>query len=269
MAKVFVITGPSGVGKGTLIATLLERVPDLELSVSATTREPREGEVDGRDYHFLTPEQFDQRIEREDFLEFATYSGHRYGTLRSEVRKRLEAGRSVVLEIEVQGARQVRAAMRESIQVFIAPPDPAVLRAAARGARLRLAGGDRRAARGRRAGARRPGRVRPLPRQRRSGAGGGRAGGDRAWRAGPACRLRRRMIKPRVDKLLEHADSHYAAVVVAAKRARQINSYFHNLGEGGFGEYPPPMVETRGDRNYLSMALEELAEGKLKYEYRA
>ncbi|HEU4905925.1 MAG TPA: guanylate kinase [Solirubrobacterales bacterium] len=128
MAKVFVITGPSGVGKGTLIAKLLERVPDLELSVSATTREPRPGEVDGRDYHFLTPEQFDGRIEREDFLEFATYSGHRYGTLRSEVRKRLEQGRSVVLEIEVQGARQVRAAMRESIQVFIAPPEPAVLR---------------------------------------------------------------------------------------------------------------------------------------------
>lgn len=128
MSKVFVITGPSGVGKGTLISKLLERVPGLELSVSATTRGPREGEVDGRDYHFLTPDEFDRRIEREDFLEFATYSGNRYGTLRSEVRKRLDAGHSVVLEIEVQGARQVRAAMRESIQVFIAPPDPAVLR---------------------------------------------------------------------------------------------------------------------------------------------
>ncbi len=128
MAKVFVITGPSGVGKGTLISQLLGRVPGLELSVSATTREPREGEIDGRDYHFLTPEEFDRRIEREDFLEFATYSGNRYGTLRSEVRKRLDDGHSVVLEIEVQGARQVRAAMRESIQVFIAPPDPAVLR---------------------------------------------------------------------------------------------------------------------------------------------
>lgn len=128
MAKVFVITGPSGVGKGTLISKLLERVPGLELSVSATTRDPRVGEVDGRDYHFLTPEEFGDRISREDFLEFATYSGNRYGTLRSEVRKRLEAGHSVVLEIEVQGARQVRAAMRESVQVFIAPPDPAVLR---------------------------------------------------------------------------------------------------------------------------------------------
>jgi guanylate kinase len=128
MAKVFVITGPSGVGKGTLIAALLGRVPDLELSVSATTREPREGEVDGRDYHFLSAEEFDRRIEAEDFLEFATYSGNRYGTLRSEVRKRLDQGHSVVLEIEVQGARQVRAAMRESVQVFIAPPNPEVLR---------------------------------------------------------------------------------------------------------------------------------------------
>jgi guanylate kinase len=128
MAKVFVITGPSGVGKGTLIGRLLERVPDLELSVSATTRAPREGEADGRDYHFLSPEEFDRRIRDEDFLEFATYSGNRYGTLRSEVERRLSAGRSVVLEIEVQGARQVRAAMRESVQVFIAPPDPAVLR---------------------------------------------------------------------------------------------------------------------------------------------
>jgi guanylate kinase len=128
MAKVFVITGPSGVGKGTLISQLLERVPGLELSVSATTREPREGEAEGRDYHFLSPEEFDRRIEADDFLEFATYSGHRYGTLRSEVAKRLEQGHSVLLEIEVQGASQVRAAMRESIQVFIAPPDPVVLR---------------------------------------------------------------------------------------------------------------------------------------------
>jgi guanylate kinase len=127
-AKVFVITGPSGVGKGTLIRELLKRLPDLELSISATTRAPREGEVDGRDYHFLSPEQFEERMRREDFLEYATYSGNSYGTLRTEVQRRLSAGHSVVLEIEVQGARQVRAAMRESIQVFIAPPDPAVLR---------------------------------------------------------------------------------------------------------------------------------------------
>jgi guanylate kinase len=128
MSKVFVITGPSGVGKGTLIARLLERVPGLELSISATTRGAREGEVDGRDYHFLTPDEFARRVEEDDFLEFATYSGNRYGTLRSEVARRLAEGHSVVLEIEVQGARQVRAAMREAVLVFIAPPGPASLR---------------------------------------------------------------------------------------------------------------------------------------------
>ncbi len=128
MSKVFVITGPSGVGKGTLISELLHRVGELELSVSATTREPRQGEEDGREYHFLDREDFDRRAERNEFLEFATYSGNRYGTLREEVERRLAEGRSVVLEIEVQGARQVRAAMPESVQVFIAPPEPAALR---------------------------------------------------------------------------------------------------------------------------------------------
>ena len=122
------ITGPSGVGKGALIAELLRRVPDLELSVSATTRAPREGEVDGRDYHFFDREEFDRRVGAGEFLEHATYSGNRYGTLRSEVERRLADGRSVVLEIEVQGARQVREAMPESVQVFIAPPDPGALR---------------------------------------------------------------------------------------------------------------------------------------------
>jgi guanylate kinase len=128
VGKVFVITGPSGVGKGTLIEHLLERIPELELSVSATTRPPRSGEVDGRDYHFLTDEEFERRVEAGDFLEHATYSGHRYGTLRGEVERRLEQGRSVVLEIEVQGARQVRDAMPEAVQIFIAPPDPKALR---------------------------------------------------------------------------------------------------------------------------------------------
>jgi len=127
-SKVFVITGPSGVGKGTLIKELLRLVPGLELSTSATTRQPREGEEDGRDYHFLSREEIDRRVEEGDFLEFATYSGNRYGTLRSEIERRLHAGHSVVLEIEVQGAQQVRAAMPDSSQIFIAPPDPAVLR---------------------------------------------------------------------------------------------------------------------------------------------
>ncbi len=124
----FVITGPSGVGKGTLIERLLERVPRLELSISATTREPRPGEADGREYHFLSPEEFRRRVEAGEFLEHASYSGNHYGTLREEVERRLREGRSVVLEIEVQGARQVRDAMPEAILIFIAPPDESVLR---------------------------------------------------------------------------------------------------------------------------------------------
>jgi guanylate kinase len=128
MARVFVITGPSGVGKGTLIRELRQRVPGLELSVSATTRQPREGEEDERDYHFLDPAEFQRRVEAGDFLEHAIYSGHRYGTLRSEVERRLGEGISVLLEIELQGARQVREAMPEAVLVFIAPPDPDALR---------------------------------------------------------------------------------------------------------------------------------------------
>jgi guanylate kinase len=128
MAKVFVITGPSGVGKGTVIRELRARVPGLELSVSATTRQPRAGEKEGRDYYFLDPAEFERRVEAGDFLEHATYSGHRYGTLRSEVERRLAEGTSVLLEIELQGARQVRDAMPEAVLVFIAPPDPDALR---------------------------------------------------------------------------------------------------------------------------------------------
>jgi guanylate kinase len=128
VARVFVITGPSGVGKGTLIRGLMERVPQLELSVSATTRAPRAGEQDGVDYHFLTPEEFDRRVAHGDFVEHADYAGRRYGTLRSELEGRLAEGVPVVLEIEVQGARQVRAAMPEAVQVFIAPPSLAALR---------------------------------------------------------------------------------------------------------------------------------------------
>ncbi len=122
------ITGPSGVGKGTLIRELRERLGELDLSTSATTRDPREGEEDGRDYHFLDREEFDRRAAANEFLEHAVYSGNRYGTLRSEVERRLADGRSVLLEIEVQGARQVRAAMPEAVLVFIGPPSPETLR---------------------------------------------------------------------------------------------------------------------------------------------
>jgi guanylate kinase len=114
-----VITGPSGVGKGTLISRLLERSPGLELSVSATTREPREGEVDGRDYWFLSPDEFEQRVREGEFVEHAVYAGNRYGTLRAELER---PARGIVLEIDLQGARQVRETLPEAVQVFIAPP---------------------------------------------------------------------------------------------------------------------------------------------------
>jgi guanylate kinase len=128
-ARVFVITGPSGVGKGTLIRSLLERVPELELSVSATTRRPRLGETHGVDYHFLADAEFDRRIAAGEFVEHATYSGRRYGTLRSDLEQRLARGAPVVLEIEVQGARQIAETMPEAVRIFIAPPSDEALRA--------------------------------------------------------------------------------------------------------------------------------------------
>ena len=129
MARAVVITGPSGVGKGTLIRLLRERMPELQLSVSATTRRPRPGETHGIDYHFLSTEQFEEHVRAGDFVEHADYAGARYGTLRSELATRSASGLPVVLEIEVQGARQVREAMPEAVQVFVAPPSLDALRA--------------------------------------------------------------------------------------------------------------------------------------------
>jgi guanylate kinase len=127
--RAVVITGPSGVGKGTLIRSLRERMPELQLSVSATTRLPRAGETQGVDYHFMSEEEFERHVRDGDFVEHAVYAGARYGTLRSELQTRMASGKPVLLEIEVQGARQVRAAMPEAVQVFIAPPSLDALRA--------------------------------------------------------------------------------------------------------------------------------------------
>jgi guanylate kinase len=127
--RAVVITGPSGVGKGTLIHSLREQMPELQLSISATTRLPRAGETQGVDYHFMSPEEFERHVADGDFVEHADYAGARYGTLRSELETRMASGAPVVLEIEVQGARQVRETMPEAIQVFIAPPSVEALRA--------------------------------------------------------------------------------------------------------------------------------------------
>jgi guanylate kinase len=125
VAEVLVITGPSGVGKGTLIRLLLDRFPRMALSVSATTRAPRLGEQEGLDYHFLSPEEFQRRIDAGEFLEWAEYAGNRYGTLRSELER---DAHPLVLEIELQGARQVRERVPEAVSVFIAPPSEEALR---------------------------------------------------------------------------------------------------------------------------------------------
>jgi guanylate kinase len=128
MSSVFVITGPSGVGKGTVIAALRERRPELQLSISATTRQPRSGEEDGVDYYFLSNAEFDRRLAVGEFVEHAMYAGHRYGTLRGELDRRTRSGDPVILEIEVQGARQIRDAMPAAVLVFIAPTSLEVLR---------------------------------------------------------------------------------------------------------------------------------------------
>ena len=120
--RLFVVSGPSGAGKGTLIGIVRGLRPDLALTVSATTREPRAGEVDGVSYHFLSDDEFDARVAAGEFLEWASLFGHRYGTLRSEVETRLAAGSSIILELDVQGALNVRAAFPEAVLIFIQPP---------------------------------------------------------------------------------------------------------------------------------------------------
>lgn len=123
-----VISGPSGTGKGTLIERLMKEDPTLVFSVSATTRAPRPGEIDGVHYHFVTNEQYDQLVAENAFVEYANVHGNRYGTLRSEVYERLERGENVVLDIDVQGALNVIASEKEKVSIFILPPSMQELR---------------------------------------------------------------------------------------------------------------------------------------------
>jgi guanylate kinase len=117
-----VLAGPSGVGKGTVLRCVLDRVPDAEPSVSVTTRQPRPGEVDGRDYRFVSRADYDALVADGGLLEWAEYLGHGYGTPRASVAERIAAGSVVVLEIEVQGARQVRSLVPDATLIFLAPP---------------------------------------------------------------------------------------------------------------------------------------------------
>ena len=135
-ARLTVLAGPTAVGKGTVSADIRARYPQVWLSVSMTTREPRPGEVDGLHYHFVTPERFDEMASRGELLEWAVVHGcNRYGTPRRPVIERLEAGEPALLEIDLQGARQVRQSMPDARFVFLAPPswDELVRRLVGRG----------------------------------------------------------------------------------------------------------------------------------------
>ena len=135
-----VISGPSGVGKSTLVGNVRKILPDLSFSVSCTTRAPRAGEIDGREYYFLTPESFEEKVQKGEFLEYAGIFERRYGTLKSEVLHRVEGGEQVLLDIDVQGAKQIRAAAENSPElarsvhfILIAPPSLEALETRLRG----------------------------------------------------------------------------------------------------------------------------------------
>ena len=125
--KTFIICGPSGVGKGTVVARLLASNPNLYFSVSATTRQPRHGEVDGVHYHFLSREQFQQWIAEDAFLEHAEFVGNYYGTPKKYVDAAMDQGRDVILDIEIQGAGQVHQQRPEAVRIYVAPPSWAEL----------------------------------------------------------------------------------------------------------------------------------------------
>ncbi|MCM1339979.1 MAG: guanylate kinase [Muribaculaceae bacterium] len=131
--KLFVISGSSGVGKGTVIKEFLKKHPDFKLSVSCTTRNPREGEVDGVNYFFLTRDEFKACIERNEFLEWAEFSGNMYGTQKAYVEKKLSEGKNLILEIDTQGALKVKSLMPEAQLIFILPPSIEELEARLRG----------------------------------------------------------------------------------------------------------------------------------------
>lgn len=133
MNKLYVISGSSGVGKGTVIKAFLEKHPDFKLSISCTTRSKREGEEHGINYFFLTPEQFEEAIKNNDFLEWAEFSGNRYGTRKAFVEECLREGSNLILEIDTKGALNVKNIMPEAVLIFIAPPSVEELETRLRG----------------------------------------------------------------------------------------------------------------------------------------
>ncbi|MBD2538556.1 guanylate kinase [Coleofasciculus sp. FACHB-SPT36] len=131
--RLIVLTGPSGVGKGTLLRSLLQRHPELYYSVSATTRAPRPGEIEGKHYYFVSRNQFEQMLEAGELLEWAEFAGNCYGTLRRQVGEQIQQGQWVILEIELEGARQIRQNFPSALQIFILPPSVSELENRIRG----------------------------------------------------------------------------------------------------------------------------------------
>ena len=127
LKKLIIITGPSGVGKGTVVKELLDRNKDIWLSISATTRNPRVGENDGLNYYFISEERFKDMIDKKEFLEWAQFAGNYYGTPLSSVNEKIEKGFIVLLEIEVEGAKQIKEKFPESLSIFLLPPSKAEL----------------------------------------------------------------------------------------------------------------------------------------------
>ena len=133
LGKLIVLTGPSGVGKGTLMNEILNRYPELHYSVSATTRSPRPGEINGKNYNFISRSQFEQLVTQGEFLEWAEFAGNCYGTPREAVFNQIQAGKLVLLEIELAGARQIRRTFPSALSIFILPPSFAELENRIRG----------------------------------------------------------------------------------------------------------------------------------------
>ena len=133
LGNLTVLTGPSGVGKGTIVRKILDNHSDVWLSISATTRRPRSGEIDGQHYLFLEKKDFQKIIDKEGFLEWASFSNNFYGTPKKNVKEKIEEGTNVLLEIELEGARQIRKSFPEALQIFLAPPSLSELEKRIRG----------------------------------------------------------------------------------------------------------------------------------------
>jgi guanylate kinase len=281
-SRLTVLSGPSGVGKSTVVAELSRTCPQIWISVSATTRRPRPGEVEGRQYHFVDNDEFDRLIASGALLEWAWFAGNRYGTPREPLKAKLEAGVACLLEIDLAGARQVKRVAPDARLVFLAPPswEELVRRLTGRGTepaevlerRLATASEELAAAAEfevtlvntsvqdvcrqlvaliENCDDRSLTSLYPSGRQN--------VAGTQAHQAADG------IINPPIDELLDVVDSKYRLVIMAAKRARQINAYYSQLGEGLL-EYVGPLVETRSQEKPLSVSLREIKEHMLNVE---